>query len=219
MGKISNGPNGFVSGTAGSVVFCKWKDINYVRSKPRINKNRKPTKNQAKQQTKFGFMQEYLSPIVPLVRLGFMQYAPNRTGHNSAMSYNIKEAVEETENGYEVNPEKFMFSKGVLPIAKQVQVRQDGADEILFSWEYDIKDDKEHKNSYNRTILLLYPENVQRNHPIAQIIGNYRVDEEERISIRGLAKGVVLHAYLAFFSNDGSNQSSDSTYVGRIEIQ
>lgn len=218
MARISNGPNGSVSGTAGSVVFCRWKDIDYVRGKPRIDKHRKPTKNQAKQRTKFSFMQEYLKPIVPLVRLGFMQYARNRTGHNSAMSYNIKEAVKETENGYQIIPEKFMFSKGVLPIPKQVHAEQDG-DDILFSWEYDIKDDKEHENSYNRTILLLYPENEQRYYPIAQIMGNHRVDKKDRISINGTAKGVVFHAYLAFFSNDGSNQSSDSIYAGSIEIQ
>jgi len=218
MGKVTNGANGSVSGTMGSAVFCRWKDIDYVRSKPRINKNRKPTKNQKKQQTKFSFIQEYLSPVVPLVRLGFMEYAPNRTGHNSAMSYNIKEAVEETENGYRIIPEKFMFSKGILPVAKQVHAEQEGSD-IVFSWGYDNKDDKEHKNSYNRTLLLLYPENQQHYYPIAHIMGNHRVDKQERISISGTNKGVILHTYLAFFSNDGSNQSSDSIYAGSIEVQ
>ncbi|MBD1427834.1 hypothetical protein [Sphingobacterium arenae] len=46
MARVKNGVNGTVSGKVGPSVFCKWKDIYYVRSLPRITKKRKPTSGQ-----------------------------------------------------------------------------------------------------------------------------------------------------------------------------
>jgi len=40
MANVTQGVNGPPSGKVGAVVFCKWKEINYVRSLPRVNKKR-----------------------------------------------------------------------------------------------------------------------------------------------------------------------------------
>lgn len=218
MGKAINGANGPISGKVGSVVFCKWKGIDYVRSLPRINRNRKPTQSQAKQRSKFSFMQEMLSPVVPFVRLGFMNYAPNRTGHNSAMSYNLKEAVSEEEGGYTLVYEKFTFSKGILPAPKEAQAVREG-DYVRFTWKYNPKDEKESVNIRNRTLLLLYLDG-EITFATGKQFGSYRHEGYDQIEIpNGVKAGSTFHAYIAFFAEDGSNNSSDSVYAGAIEIQ
>ncbi|GAA4779375.1 hypothetical protein GCM10023231_02680 [Olivibacter ginsenosidimutans] len=218
MGRVNNGVNGPVSGKVGSVVFCKWKGIDYIRSLPRIKKHRKPTASQATQRSKFSFMQEKLSPIVPFVRLGFMNYAPNRSGHSSAMSYNLKEAVLEEEHGYQLDHEKFSFSKGVLPYPKEAKATLDNGI-IRFTWRYDAQDEKESKHHINLTLLLLYPEN-EKHQAWGKRFGNSRYDGYDTIVLKETTckPGAKYHAYIAFFAEDGSNDSSDSVYAGAIEI-
>lgn len=214
MGRVTNGANGPISGKVGSVVFCKWKGIDYVRGLPRINKNRKPTKSQAKQRSKFSFMQERLKPIVPLVRLGFMNYANNKTGHNSAMSYNLKEAVLETEDGYKLDYERFCFSKGILPPPENVQVEVNDK-KLSINWKNTSIDSKINRN---RTMLLLYPEDLRISTEAKQF-GNCRFELHDEIELPSeLRAGAKFHLYLSFFATDGSNNSSDSVYAGVIEI-
>src|SRR3546814_11134420 len=64
----------------------------------------------------------WLKPLVPLIRTGFKNYAPQQTGHNAAMSYNLKNSIIKTETGFEVNPETFAFSAGPLPGATEATV-------------------------------------------------------------------------------------------------
>lgn len=216
MGRVINGANGAISGKVGSVVFCKWKSIDYVRGLPRINRNRKATEGQAKQRSKFRYMQDILRYIVPLVRLGFMNYAPNRTGHNSAMSHNIKQAVAETETGLGVFPENFMISGGVLPAPRETSMRQDGK-EIVFNWAYDVNNiDRDHAR--DRTLLLVTD---FKEAPSFTNSGSFRELGEDRLTLfrEKYSSGTILHGYIAFFATDGSNHSSDSVYVGSIEIK
>lgn len=213
MGRVTNGANGAISGKVGSVVFCKWKSIDYVRGLPRVNRNRKATDGQAKQRSKFSYMQDILKYIVPLVRLGFMNYAPNRTGHNSAMSHNIKHAVAETDAGLAILPENFMISGGVLPAPREASIRQDGK-EIVFNWSYDPKNiDRNHAR--DRTLLLLTDFKEAPNFTNS---GGFREHGEDRLTLfqSKYSAGTILHGYMAFFATDGSNHSSDSVYVGTI---
>lgn len=216
MGRVINGANGAISGKVGSVVFCKWKSIDYVRGLPRINRNRKATEGQAKQRSKFSYMQDILGYIVPLVRLGFMNYAPNRTGHNSAMSHNIKHAVTETDAGLAVLPENFMISGGILPAPREVSMRQDG-NEIVFNWTYDAKNIDRNRGR-DRTLLLVTD---FKESPSFTNSGGFRDQSEDRLTLfkKKYSTGTILHGYLAFFATDGSNNSSDSVYVGSIEIK
>ncbi|MFC6103960.1 DUF6266 family protein [Olivibacter domesticus] len=216
MGRVINGANGAISGKVGSVVFCKWKNIDYVRGLPRINRNRKATEEQGKQRSKFGYMQDILGSIVPLVRLGFMNYAPNRTGHNSAMSHNIKHAITETEAGLRVIPENFMISGGILPAPREASISQEGND-FIFKWAYDaINVDRSHAG--DRTLLLITDFKESPNYTKS---GGFRDQGEDRLTMfrEKYRSGTILHGYMAFFATDGSNNSSNSVYVGSIEVK
>ncbi|QNL51454.1 hypothetical protein H8S90_07735 [Olivibacter sp. SDN3] len=216
MGKVINGVNGPVSGKVGNVVFCKWKGIDYIRSLPRINRSRKPTAGQAKQRSKFRFMQDVLSSIVPLVRMGFMNHSPNRTGHNVAMSYNIKNAVTEDDAGYRIIPEKFMMSGGILAPPRETSVTLEENDQVLFRWAYRGKSENEH--GLDRALLLITDFDRMLNFHTS---GNFRESGEDRLYLPNakFKRGDIFHTYLAFFATDGSNHSSDSVYIGTIEIK
>lgn len=217
MGKVINGVNGPVSGKVGNVVFCKWKGIDYIRSLPRINRSRTPSAGQAKQRSKFRFMQDVLRMIVPLVRIGFMNHSPNRTGHNAAMSYNIKQAVTEEETGYSIIPEKFMISSGILPPPREASVEQK-AEELLFHWAYNSRLAADNEHALDRTLLLItdFDETLD-----FHTSGNFRQTGNETFPFPSAKykTGGIYHAYLAFFATNGSNLSSNSAYVGTIEVK
>ncbi|NGM67203.1 DUF6266 family protein [Sphingobacterium sp. SGR-19] len=216
MARVKNGINGTVSGKVGPSVFCKWKDIYYVRSLPRIKKNRKPTPGQRKNQSKFAFMQECLSPIVRFVRLGFMQYAPNRTGHNSAMSYNLKESVIFEDERYRLDYEKFAISRGLPSPVSNVGIDQkDG--QVIIRWQVDAAFRQKHGDKMFRCIALLYPDNgVEPVNTVGVLQDSYLEDCEQIISIEKVPRGTVYHGYLAFLASEGSNISTDSVYLGKI---
>lgn len=216
MARIKNGVNGSVSGKVGATVFCTWKDINYVRSLPRIKKNRKPTSGQRKNQSKFAFMQECLSSIVPFVRLGFMQYASNRTGHNSAMSYNLRESVIVEDEHYRIDYETFAISRGLPSPISRVEVDQE-AEQVIIRWQLDTAFRHKYGERRFRCIALLYPDHgVDRTYTSGVLQDSHMEDGEQIVSIKGSPNGTVYHGYLAFFASDGSNISTDSIYLGKI---
>lgn len=212
MGKVSNGVNGQVSGKVGNVVFCKWKDITYVRSLPRYKKKRKKSIKQVLQRARFTCMQAHLVPILPLIRLGFRNTAPNRSGHNSAMSYNLKNAVQQVDEQFNVIPEQFRFSSGILVPPSNVSIEQKG-DDLTFRWSLP-EDDFSREN--RQTLLLAYSPGGA---PTWTIFGKDSHTFEEDLSIAHRYKpGDVLHAYMAFVATDGSGHTSDSVYAGAITI-
>ncbi len=216
MARVKNGINGTVSGKVGPSVFCKWKDIYYVRSLPRIKKNRKPTSGQRRNQSKFAFMQECLSPIVRFVRLGFMQYAPNRTGHNSAMSYNLRESVIVEDEQYRLDYENFAISRGLPSPVSHVEIDQEDG-QVTIRWQVDTDFRQKHGDRMFRCIALLYPDDgVDRINTAGVLQDSYLEDGEQIISIAQAPKGAAYHVYLAFLASDGSNISTDSIYLGKI---
>ncbi|MBR7508401.1 hypothetical protein KC216_21290, partial [Mycobacterium tuberculosis] len=82
MANVTQGVNGPPSGKVGPVVFCKWKEINYVRSLPRVNKKRALSEKEVNNRNKFGLMQPFFSPYTKVTRRGFSTHAKNRTAYN-----------------------------------------------------------------------------------------------------------------------------------------
>src|SRR5690554_4694148 len=109
MAILTEGVSGPVTGRVGNLIFYQVKGQNRVRSLPRLTK-RKPTPEQAAQRAKFKLMQDWLKPLKGLIRIGFGRYAPPKTGHNVAMSYNMKHAIVEDDGGFSINPPAFRFS-------------------------------------------------------------------------------------------------------------
>ena len=90
MARLTNGALGGFSGKVGSVVGCRWKDVDYIRSLPRINKKRKPTPAQVAARAKFTFLNTWLKKMTSFVAIGFANYSGRMTGMQAAHSCNAK---------------------------------------------------------------------------------------------------------------------------------
>lgn len=212
MARILDGANGGFSGKLGNLVFYTMNGGKYVRTSPaKKRKKNPPSPKQALQRARFAAIQQWLRPIIPLVREGFKHYAIRQTGHNAAMSYNLKNAVELIGEHYEVNPEAFAFSQGALAQPHLPRAVQEG-DKIRFYWEpygqgwlVDPSD---------KTMLLLYGNRRFE----FKIYGNNRGDLQDNLSIKGAKAGDHFHAYMAFISIK-DQQVSNSVYLGVLEVE
>ncbi len=217
MAIIKNGANGSVSGKAGSVVFVQTKQGNYVRSLPRIT-NRKPSPNQLESRKRFKFVRESICTVLPLIRRGFAQCNPPKRAYDCAMSYNLKEAVVQTEEGYALNWEKFMIAKG-LPnplTSHQIDIDSD-RNALRLHWEYDEDLERKYNTRSYDTQVLLYP---VENDGIATCLTNdlsYSLSHKmQDVLLTKRNKPITYHVYVFFFAQDSSNRSTDSKYLGSV---
>lgn len=218
MARVKNGVNGNPSGTVGSVVFCKWKDITYVRSLPKVNKRRKITSKESKNRNKFGFTQNLLSPYTSIIRLGFHHYRESMTAFNAAMSYHLSHAILLDEDGIRINYEKFSISRGLEEAVTATSFEVDGT-QLLIKWQLKNRDEFiHHKWDHFRTLILLIPEDAN-NLPNGTLLGNHIDDLNDSLQLPIVNKDSVYHLYLGFAATDGSNQSMNSVYVGQVNLR
>ena len=213
MARVIDGVNGTVSGKVGNVVYYNSNGGTYVRSLPtKKRRKRPPTAKQAVYRTRFTVVQNWLKPLLPLIRVGFNGYALRQTSHNSAMSYNLQHALIENGDSFEVSPEAFAFSRGLLPKAEQAGMVQEG-DSIRFYWQYN--DEIPSDNKLDRTILLLYrPVSDFANY---RIYGNERWQLTDLLTIKEFRPGDIVHGYIAFISSE-NQEVSNSVYLGALEV-
>ena len=101
MGKISQGVLGGFSGKVGNVVGGSWKGVDYMRIKPAHVANPR-TPAQVGQRTKFSLVLDFLKPMTDFLRVGFQMYASKMTQFNSAMSYNLQNAITGIQPDFEI---------------------------------------------------------------------------------------------------------------------
>lgn len=212
MARVIGGVNGVVSGKVGNVVFYSSNGGNYVRSLPTKRRSYTPSAKQVAQRTRFIMVQDWLRPILPLIRVGFNDYAPRQSSHNSAMSYNMHHALIENDGAFEIDPEKFAFSVGLLPGLEHASIKQIG-NYVEFRWE--LIDNLPVDNRLDRTMLLLYRPGSDFSN--FKMYGNDRWQKFDSLSLEGYKPGDVCYGYMAFISS-ANQQVSNSIYIGKLEI-
>lgn len=218
MANVKHGINGPPSGKVGAVVFCKWKEINYVRSLPRVNKRRPLSDKEVNNRNKFGLMQQFLGPYKKIIRLGFANYAKNMTAYNAAMSYNLQHAIQQDDDGFHINYDQIAISRGLDAeiTGALFQLREEN---IHISWE--LKNPQKLMDedlTYFRTLVLLVPENPI-NASQGVLLENYITDLKESIRLPALTHSDIYHLYLGFAASDGTNRSMNSCYLGNIKLE
>lgn len=212
MAILTDGVNGPVTGRLGNVVFYQVKGQNRARSLPRTPKRgRTPSPVQVIQRTKFKLMQNWLRPLKQLVRIGFGNYAPPKTGHNVAMSHNMRHAIVEKDGEFSVDPTAFRFSAGPLspPVNARISVV---GDTLHFAWELP---GAGARLGNARTLLLAY--NTTESVVYYEICGASAYARKGALAPRflGYRKATVCHAYMAFM-NVETGEVSDSVYAGLL---
>jgi len=113
MGIIKQGVIGAFSGKVGNVVGAMWKGIAYMRILPASVANPK-TDKQLAQRDRFTTILMFLQPLTQFLRIGFKNFAVKMTAFNSAMSYNIKNAIQGTYPNFTIDYPNALVSRGNL---------------------------------------------------------------------------------------------------------
>ncbi|MBV9962470.1 MAG: hypothetical protein JO072_09500 [Parafilimonas sp.] len=210
MGTYQKGVMGAFSGTIGTVIGGSWRDIDYMRSLP-TKRKRTPTDKQLDQQARFAAVVKFLSGMATLLETGFKQYAVRMSGYNSALSYNIQNAVTGRYPDYSIDYSNALVSRGKLLNAADPKATATG-DTVFFTWTDN--SDGENTKPDDAAILVVYCEALENT--IYTLNGGTRSAGAGNIKV-AVFKGNRVQTWLAFISADGL-LTSNSVYTGELSV-
>lgn len=212
MGKISQGILGGFSGKVGNVVGGNWKGIDYMRVKPSNVANPR-SEGQVNQRTKFTTVLQFLQPLVNFVKVGFKDYAIKMTAFNSAMSYNLKNAVTGTAPDFSIDYANTLLSRGNLLNVLSPSITSSTPGEVNINWN----NNADGVNSFDsdKSMIVIY--NESNGEVVFTTNGTERVDDFHAMAVPGSYSGNTVHGFLAFITADGA-RVANSKYVGSVTV-
>lgn len=198
------------SGKLGNMVGSTWKGIFYVRRAPG-KRTVPPTQAQLQQQAKFATVKKFLTSMKALVKIGFNNSAIRMTAFNSALSYNLKNALDGIYPTFSINYSKGLLCHGDLPNAL-APIATAAKDSIIFKWT-DNSGTGDARPT-DQAILVLYCE--VHNTAAYTTSGGLRSTGAGTLDAQHF-KGLSVQTWLAFISEDGNN-ISDSIFTGELVI-
>ena len=209
MAKFHHGINGPFSGKLGTVVGATWKGIPYMRSLP--IRTAKATAGEKANRARFTIAQQWLSPLLDFVRVGFKGYTPTVEGFIAAKSYLMKNAMEGTGAESHVNPILMKVSFGDLSLSDNIALQLSADKKSLqFNWDTAIVKEGSHKD---QVMMLAY--NIEKRFAYFNTFGALRYTGTDSLKLINAKKDSTWHIYVAFVAADRSRQS-DSVYLGEI---
>ncbi|WP_256011622.1 DUF6266 family protein [Desertivirga xinjiangensis] len=212
MAIFYNGISGPFSGKVGDVVGSKWRDINYIRAKPKRTKKPKQL-GQITTNNSFTLIHQTLMNIESLVNECFASYPGKGTGRNSAHSYNGTRAIIQTGNGPAIDFSRFLFSWGDLDGTRETKAWANGPLTLFVSWDTSTTTKKASPD--DEVICLTYSRKL-----CAFLIIRKTVRKDGQLQYelpRGLA-GQEIEVMIAFKSHKNGS-FSQSQYVGRVDLE
>jgi hypothetical protein len=213
MATFNKGILGGFSGKVGNVIGGSWKGIDYMRSKPNNVKDPK-TEAQLTQRKKFAMVTSFLKKIRPVIKAGFTPKTKQMTSVNSAMSYNIKNAITGSYPDLEIDYSSVMVARGDLLPAQNTQAESTAPNEISFSWTDNSGIGS--AKADDQALILVFNQEQDRAIYIVQE-NPERQDESYTLTLPESYGGESVETYLAFVSADGQ-EASDSQYLGSITV-
>lgn len=214
MAKLSKGILGGFSGKVGNVIGGSWKGIDYMRSKPNNVKDPK-TEAQMAQRRKFALVTGFLKRIKPVIQAGFKADTRRMSAVNSAMSYNIKNAITGTYPDQEIDFSSVLVARGDLIPSLDASAESSAADSITFSWTDNSGIGSARAD--DQALLLVYNPAKDRALYLPGD-GPERQEETYSFTLPASFSGDTVETYLAFVSAD-DGAASDSDYLGSVSIQ
>jgi hypothetical protein len=209
MARLQNGIMGTVRGKIGPVETINGRYGNYVR--PRRQKSKiSPTKAKRMTIDRFGMMMHWLSRARHFATIGFAENAATHSAYNAAKSYNMRNGVKATDDGYVLDYPHIMLSRGSLRQVDDAAVTVNNGS-LLCTWT-----DNSHPGWADATDkAMIYVYNSTKDSSVTDLNAAVRKDGRAVIPIPDFWKGETIHIYLAFASADGTH-SADSQYLGEI---
>ncbi|MCW3785504.1 DUF6266 family protein [Plebeiibacterium sediminum] len=212
MGKINQGILGGFSGKVGNVIGGNWKGIDYMRVKPASVANPQ-TEGQVDQRTKFSTVLKFLQPMTDFVRVGYKLYATKMTQFNSAMSYNLKNAITGTYPDYTIDYANALVSRGNLTGVLNPAATSSSPGEVSFTWD----NNTGNGNALATDKALLVVHNASKGVAAYETAGAGRSNTSDSITVPADFSGDTVEVFIGFISEDGK-EVSNSAYVGSVTV-
>ena len=146
----------------------------------------------------------FLRTITPFLRIGYREFAERQTAFNAAMSYVMKNALADSEQGLEIDYNKVLVSHGSLTQASDTTVSTEGS-KALFTW----KDNSGQGNAMSTDAAMLLVYNQEKALAVYDTSAAMRSDGNAELELPKDWKNDTLIAYLGFCStNDKSVANS-----------
>ncbi|WP_316736704.1 DUF6266 family protein [Pedobacter aquatilis] len=211
MGTFKNGILGGFFGKVGPVVGLQLGDTYVMRALPRRTKPF--TAKELENQHKFRLVQNYLSPFIDLLKVGFNNYYTKTGGFRAAVSYTRKEALKKGENGFYIDQHLVKISGGALTPAIDPLVEIAGNGEISIQWNTTTVNRFDESDQ----LLLLVYNSEQKIFTHRIFNGAYRKDGQIKVTPNPRLLNMEVDIYIGFVAADRSMQS-DSQYLGRFKL-
>ena len=207
MAILNEGINGGFTGKVGSVIGYRLNGKWVVRGLPKkTKKNKIGSAGQKCSRAKFTLIQQFLSVMLPYIRIGFNLEAKRRniSAHNAAKSYNLIHAFKDTG---EIDYANIVLTKGKLPGAEAPLVKtvENG---LLFSWAFS----KPANTMLADDQVMLMAYQVESNQTVCIYSGARRKSGTEILEM-GDPTGVAYQIWISFVSDDRMAIST-SQYLG-----
>ena len=210
MASITKGILGPFKGTVGTVVGSNWRGIDYMRSKSG-KRTGLPSPAQLDQQAKFSAMRKLLQSMKAVMEIGFSHSGNQQTPINSALSYNLKNAISGNYPDPTIQFNMLLVSKGDLPSASNPQAIA-AAGKVHFTWVNNAGMGKALDD--DNAVLTVYC--AETNQTIYSLAGAARKDAAADLNTPELS-GKKVETYLSFVSANGK-EIANSVYTGQITV-
>lgn len=212
MAKIREGILGGLSGKVGTVVGGRWRDVDYIRSKPAYVRNPN-TEGQQRQRARFKLMISLMRRLRPFLNEGFSVLAVRQTPMNAAMSVNLKNAISGEFPDFEVSFPDLIVARGDLKKPTGFSAEATTTGSVSINWK-----DNSGRGSAKDTdqaLLLIYNTDSEE---AEYDVSNYtRSDAAMEFEVPEEWYGENLECYLAFKSENGE-EVSESVYLGSVKV-
>lgn len=198
MGTISQGILGGFSSKVGPVVGVRRKSDYYIRARAaKVSNPRTP--NQQEQRGKFATAFSFLKVLKPFIRIGYKEFAQDKSAFNSAMSYMLKRAV--TGSGKETGIDfgRALVAMGALMPAFGGTATTSNR-QMVFRWE----DNSGTGNAEGTDTAMVLAYDKERGMAVYDTEAALRSDCRAVLPLPEEWQGDELVAYLSFCSADGN---------------
>lgn len=209
MAKYKQGILGPFYGKVGNVVGSRWRGVNYLRSKPKKRKYRKPTQAQKEQRCRFALGSRFCYAMAEPLDIGFRNEINIMTPQNHALSYFMKNAIIGDYPRFQIDYAAVLISHGKLPNVGN-PVAQVTGDTLSISWQDNSRNGIAKAQDPILIVVFHKPSGKCRFE-----LGNVpRSAESTQLNIAEFS-GKTIHVWISVTSPKG-NEIANSIYLGKF---
>lgn len=209
---ISNNAPGKTGSKADTLIKVPCNGSSHLITQPDIV-NDPGTPAQLKQRERFALIVGLLKRIKPFLRAGFAgsRLKGNGNAVNRALSYNICNAIRETDSGQFIDYSRLRVSEGVLPGIKKPHIELSPSHSLTIHW----LDNSGPKGARpdNRFMCMAWCPELEES--VELIDGPVREQKYHILPLPRSFTDHAIHIYGAFRKEDGST-ASNSVYLGEV---